>query len=81
MTSLPAEKIGLKDRGKLKEGYIADITLFNPETITDRATFEKPHQYSEGIEAVIINGKLAVSQGEHTGVIGGRVLKRGIDSL
>jgi N-acyl-D-amino-acid deacylase len=67
MTSLPAEKIGLKERGQLKEGFIADITLFNAQTIRDRATFDKPHQYSEGIEAVILNGKLAVSQGEHTG--------------
>ena len=81
ITSLPAEKIGLKERGQLKEGYIADITLFNAETIKDKATFDKPHQYSEGIEAVIINGKLALNQGEHTGLIGGRVLKRGIDSV
>lgn len=80
MTSLPAEKIGLKERGQLKENFIADITLFNDQTINDRATFDKPHQYSEGIEGVIINGRLAVSQGEHTGMIGGRVLKRGIDS-
>jgi N-acyl-D-amino-acid deacylase len=81
MTSLPAKKIGLKERGQLKEGYIADITLFNAATINDKATFDKPHQYSEGIEAVIINGELAVNQGEHTGLLGGRVLKRGIDSL
>jgi N-acyl-D-amino-acid deacylase len=74
-TSLPAEMLGLKDRGLLKEGYAADIVAFNPETIRDRATFTEPHQYSEGIEFLLINGALAIEGGEYTGALAGRPLR------
>lgn len=76
MTSFPAQKLGLKDRGLIKQGMWADITIFNPHRITDKATFANPHQYPEGIEYVIINGKKVIDKGEHTQQKPGRVLTR-----
>jgi N-acyl-D-amino-acid deacylase len=73
-TGLPAEVLGLKDRGLIRKGYAADIVVFNPGTIADRATYEKPHQYSAGINYVLVNGKLAVDEGKVTGVLAGRPL-------
>ena len=75
-TALPAQKVGLDKRGLIKEGYFADITIFDPERIIDKSTYEEPHQYSEGIEYVIVNGKIAVNKGNHTGVTNGRVLRK-----
>jgi N-acyl-D-aspartate/D-glutamate deacylase len=74
MTSLNADKIGLKDRGRLKEGQWADVTVFNPATVIDKATFESPHQFPVGIEYVIVNGAVTVDRGRHTGALAGRVL-------
>ena len=76
MTSLPAQIMGLKDRGQVREGYIADLVLFDPVTIADRATFTEPHQYPVGIDYVIVNGKLAVDGGKFSDVRAGRVLRR-----
>jgi N-acyl-D-amino-acid deacylase len=76
MTSLPARRLGLKDRGILAEGNYADIVVFDPATVTDRATYDNPRQYPLGIRHVIVNGVLSVEGGEHTGKLGGRVLKR-----
>lgn len=76
MTGGPAEKIGLKNRGVLKKGNFADITVFNPKTVIDRATFENPFQYPEGIECVIINGKIAVNKGKYTNEMAGKVLRK-----
>jgi len=76
MTSFPAQKLGLKDRGLIKEGMWADITIFNPRKITDKATFTAPHQYPEGIKYVIINGKIVMEEGEHTKEKPGKVLRR-----
>lgn len=76
MTGLSAERLGLKDRGFLKEGFYADITIFDPKTIIDKSTFTDPHQYPEGISYVIVNGKIAVKNGELTGVTNGRVLRK-----
>ncbi|MBI2635656.1 MAG: amidohydrolase family protein [Parcubacteria group bacterium] len=64
MTALPALKMGLKNCGVIKDGYFADITVFNPETVKDLATYENPFQYSGGIHSVIINGKMAFSEGK-----------------
>lgn len=64
MTALPALKVGLKNRGIIKDGYFADITIFNPETVKDLATFENPFQYSGGIHSVIINGQTAFFEGK-----------------
>jgi len=76
MTSLPANKLGLKDRGIIRRGFWADLVIFNPKTIIDAATFENPHQYPKGIEYVIVNGRIVINKGEHTGELPGRVLER-----
>jgi N-acyl-D-aspartate/D-glutamate deacylase len=75
MTSMNAEKINIADRGVLKAGNWADVTLFNPETVIDKATFESPHQYPEGIPYVIVNGKIVLDDGRHTGELPGKVLR------
>jgi N-acyl-D-aspartate/D-glutamate deacylase len=76
MTGLPAHKLGLKDRGILKEGFFADITIFDQNAITEKATYTDPHNYSEGIKYVLVNGKLTIKDGEHVDVTNGVVLKR-----
>lgn len=76
MTSLPADRLGLEDRGILREGSYADLTIFNAVTIIDKATFEHPNQYPEGIEYVIVNGKPALENGEFLNQKHGRVLKK-----
>ena len=76
MTGLPATMIGMTDRGLIKEGMAADITVFDPKTVTDTATFDQPKQYAEGIKLVYVNGKLAQRDGELTAVKAGKVLKR-----
>lgn len=76
MTSLPAQRIGLADRGLIREGQYADITIFNPDTVIDAATFEDPHQYPVGIEYVIINGGLAVDRGVFQKKLLGKVLRK-----
>ena len=74
MTSLPAQKFQLKDRGILKEGMAADIVIFDEKEVKDMATFEKPHAYSKGFHFVIVNGVLTVEQEKHTSVRAGRAL-------
>jgi len=76
MTSAPANRLGLVDRGLIKEGMLADITLFNALTVKDKSTFDNPHQYPEGIDFVIVNGQVAVAKGEWTGLKAGKVLYR-----
>jgi N-acyl-D-aspartate/D-glutamate deacylase len=77
MTSLNAAKLGITDRGLLRPGDFADLTLFDPERVIDRATYEKPFQYPEGIAYVIVNGKVVIDQGKHTGARPGRALRHG----
>jgi len=77
MTSLPAQKFNLSDRGLLMEGMAADIVLFDENTVADAATFQSPHQYSLGIPYVIVNGKLVIDNGKHTGVKSGQSLRKG----
>jgi N-acyl-D-aspartate/D-glutamate deacylase len=74
MTSMNADKIGIKDRGRLREGMWADVTIFDQDRVIDRATFENPHQYPVGIDYVIVNGAVTVDHGRHTGALAGRVL-------
>jgi N-acyl-D-amino-acid deacylase len=74
MTSLAASQLKIADRGTLKEGYFADVVIFDPTTIADTATFEKPHQYPVGIDTVIVNGIVTVRNGTHTGAHAGRAL-------
>jgi N-acyl-D-aspartate/D-glutamate deacylase len=76
-TSLPAQIMGLRDRGQLREGYAADIVILDPNTIRDRSTFFEPHQYPEGINYVLINGTFVVDGGKPTQQLPGRVLTRG----
>ena len=76
MTSLPAEKFRIRDRGRLKPNHYADIVVFDPNTIIDKATFVQPHQYPEGIEYVIVNGRIVVKRGRHTGMLPGKILRR-----
>jgi N-acyl-D-aspartate/D-glutamate deacylase len=74
MTSMNADKIGIKDRGRLREGLWADITIIDPNRVIDRATFENPHQFPVGIEYVIVNGAVTVDREQHTGALAGRVI-------
>ena len=75
MTGAPAGHVGLAGRGLIREGYFADITVFDPKTVIDRATFEMPNQYPIGIEYVLVNGQVAVDKGQRTPVLAGRVLR------
>jgi N-acyl-D-amino-acid deacylase len=77
MTSYPAQIFGLKDRGLIRPGAYADLVLFEPEKIRDRATFEKPRQLAQGMEYVIINGRIVVERGEFIGERAGMILRRG----
>jgi N-acyl-D-amino-acid deacylase len=76
MTSLPARTFGFRDRGLLKEGMAADLVMFDAAKVQDKATFEAPHQYSEGFDLVVVNGQVAVENGKATGVMAGQVLRR-----
>ena len=75
MTGAPAARVGLRDRGVIKEGMFADITIFDPATVIDRATFESPNQYPIGIDYVLVNGKVSVDKGRRTTALAGRVLR------
>ena len=75
MTSLPAQKFQLRDRGLLREGMAADIVVFNAQQVGDPSTFDKPHSYATGFQYVIVNGQLVLDQNKHTGVRSGVVLK------
>ena len=74
LTSLPAQTLGIERRGVIKEGSFADIVVFDPQTIRDRATFDKPHQYAAGVNYVLVNGQVVLDNGRHTGARAGRVL-------
>jgi N-acyl-D-amino-acid deacylase len=76
MTSLPAQRLGWKDRGVIREGAYADLVLFDPETVIDRSTFERPFELPTGIEQVLVNGVTVWQEGKPTGALPGRVLSR-----
>lgn len=76
MTSLPASNLGIARRGMLREGYFADVAVFDPQTIQDHATFERPMQYATGVSEVWVNGVEVIRDGEHTGAKPGRVVRR-----
>ena len=78
-TSLPAEILGLQDRGLIREGNVADIVVFDPELISDKATFGDPHQYSVGISYLLIDGKIVIDHDEFTGELAGKPLKSSIN--
>ncbi len=75
MTSLPARTFGLKGRGQIREGFAADVVLFDPGRVGDRATYEKPHQYTEGFDVVVVNGAMAIDEGKWTATAGGRAIR------
>ena len=75
LTSLPAENLKLDRRGRLKDGYFADVVVFDPSRVADEATYDRPHGYATGVEAVLVNGTLVLDGGEHTGAKPGRVLR------
>ena len=75
LTSFPAENLKIQDRGTLKQGYFADIVIFDPATIKDHATFAEPHQYATGMSYVVVNGVPVLVNGEHTGATPGRFVK------
>jgi N-acyl-D-amino-acid deacylase len=77
MTSLNAAKLGIRDRGLLRPGNFADLTLFDPTRVIDRATYAEPFRYAEGIEYVLVNGQVVLEKGKHTGARPGRALRRG----
>jgi N-acyl-D-amino-acid deacylase len=75
LTSLPAETLKLRLRGRLQPGYFADLAVFDPKTIQDHATYDQPHQYSTGVAHVFVNGEQVLKAGEHTGAKPGRVVR------
>ncbi|MDH4347382.1 MAG: D-aminoacylase [Gemmatimonadota bacterium] len=75
LTSLPADNLGLKRRGRLAAGYFADVVVFDPATISDHATFDRPHQYATGVHHVFVNGTQVLQDGEHTDARPGRVVR------
>jgi len=77
MTSMPAQRLGIRDRGLLKEGMWADITIFDPDSVEDKASYMNPQQYAIGIEYVLVNGQVAVEGGKYTGALAGKVLRKG----
>ncbi|MEO6349893.1 MAG: amidohydrolase family protein, partial [Candidatus Limnocylindrales bacterium] len=77
MTSAPAARLGLSDRGLLRDGYLADVVVFDPATVASNATYDEPRRFPSGIDHVIVNGVLVVDGGEHTGATPGRVVRRG----
>jgi len=76
MTSMPAQKLGLRDRGLLREGMIADIVIFDADEIIDEATFTDPHRFPRGIHYVIVRGEIVVRKNQHTGALPGRALRK-----
>ena len=75
MTGAPAARVKLRDRGLIREGMFADIAIFDPGKVMDRATFEMPNQYPTGIEYVLVNGQISVDKGQRTSSLAGRVLR------
>lgn len=75
ITSLPAANLKLDRRGALQEGYFADIVVFDPDRVSDHATFDRPHQYATGVRHVFVNGRQVLKDGEHTGALPGRVIR------
>jgi N-acyl-D-amino-acid deacylase len=76
MTGMPAARMGFKDRGVLREGLAADVTIFDPAIVKDESTFPEPHRYPRGIPYVIVNGAVTVDRGRMSGARAGRILRK-----
>ena len=81
MTSMPAQRFGILDRGLVRPGMRADITVFDPDTVIDKATYQDPHQFPEGIEYVVVNGRVTVDKGKYTGALAGKTLRKSINRV
>jgi N-acyl-D-amino-acid deacylase len=75
LTRLPATNLNLERRGELRAGNYADVVIFDPATIQDHATYEKPHQFATGVQHVLVNGVVVLKNGEHTGAKPGRFVR------
>jgi N-acyl-D-amino-acid deacylase len=75
LAALPAHNLRIERRGELKQGYYADVVVFDPATVQDHATFTEPHQYSTGMVHVFVNGEQVLKDGEHTGATPGRAVR------
>ena len=75
MTGLPARRLGLYDRGVIRVGAKADLVVLDPRTVADAATYEAPHRYPRGVEHVLVNGRVVIRHGEHTGSLPGTLLQ------
>ena len=75
LSFLPAQTLGIRDRGRLAPGYFADVAIFDPKTISDHSRFDDPHQYASGMRYVLVNGVPVISEGEHTGAKPGRAVR------
>ena len=75
MTSLPARTFGFRDRGQVREGYWADLVLFDPARVEDKATYTQPHQFSQGFDLVLVNGQTVVEEGKLTGARPGKIVR------
>ena len=80
MTSFPAQRLGLPDRGLLRDGFKADIVIYDPQAVKTHATKEDPRQYPVGIDYVIVNGNVVIDRGKNTGLLKGQALRRGRSS-
>jgi N-acyl-D-amino-acid deacylase len=76
MTSFPAKKFGLQKRGVVRAENIADLVIFDPDKIIDKATWKEPHQYPAGVEYVLVNGEIVIDKGSHTGKLPGKILRK-----
>ena len=76
LAGFPAQRLGLADRGRVAAGFKADLVVFDPAVVADRATYEDPHQYPLGIDQVVVNGRMTVDNGRHLGTLAGKILKR-----
>jgi N-acyl-D-amino-acid deacylase len=79
MTSMPAARLGLRDRGVLRDGAVADLVIFDPARVRSNATYDDPRRFPDGIEWVLVSGIAVVERGRHTGATPGRALRRGRD--
>jgi N-acyl-D-amino-acid deacylase len=75
LTALPADNLRIAERGRLRKGYYADLAIFDPATVADRATYEQPHAYAVGMRHVFVNGVAVLRDGEHTGATPGRFVR------
>ena len=76
LTSFPAQKIGFKDRGVLREGYAADLAVFDPKKVANNAAYQDPHRYPTGVHFVVVNGVVVVENGKHMGTYPGKILRK-----